>query len=167
MKLNDLSIRKHIELTNIEYIERGYLKGYITAMLVDKRPNANFIDYGYEVLYRVHDTANGPDYTLVSIDYGYKLENDTIIEEMENKLTVAAKSIETFKRKDLYNDNYCVITDMQNGQGIYADRYLNAITMPIQWAQKVANVMNAGYIEKGYKLIDYVEKLRERKACIY
>ncbi len=166
MKLNDLSIREHIELTNIEYIEHGYLKGYITAMLVDKRPNANFIDYSYEVLYRVHDTANGPDYTLVSIDYGYYLEDDNIFSETENKLTEAIKSATAFnnRRKDLYSDNFCVITDIENGQGLYADMYCNAVTMPILWAKKAAALLNAGSLKNGLHLIDIAENLHRRKV---
>lgn len=58
---------------------------------------------------------------------------------------------------ELYRDNYCVIEDMGNGRALWATRYLDCQTMPLLWAKKVINYLNAGNIEAGYKLIDMVE----------
>lgn len=59
---------------------------------------------------------------------------------------------------DIFNDNYCVITiDPESKRGLYADRYLNAQYMPIQWAYKIANYFKAGNYKQGYKLIDFIE----------
>lgn len=47
----------------------------------------------YEVLYRIHDTDNGNDYTLVSVDYGWKIGNDDIIRKIEEELTEVTKQL--------------------------------------------------------------------------
>lgn len=90
-QLENITITDKYTLTNIEYYEKGYLAGYIHAMLIN---DVDFKSYKeYEVLYRIHDVDNGNDYTLVSVDYGWKIGNDEIICEVENKLTEAAKKL--------------------------------------------------------------------------
>ena len=42
-------------------------------------------------LYRIHDTDNGDDYTLVSVDYGWKIGDDEVIKLVEEKLTNEVK----------------------------------------------------------------------------
>lgn len=59
---------------------------------------------------------------------------------------------------DIFNDNYCVISiDPKSKRALYADRYLNAQYMPIQWAQKIANLFEAGNYHQGYKLLDFID----------
>lgn len=86
MTLRNIPIRSGIWLENVSYIEHGYLKGYVQAMLVDTRPDAKYKNYGYETLFRVHDPENGDDMTLVSVDYGWRLGDDSIITEAEEKI---------------------------------------------------------------------------------
>ena len=72
-QLENITITDKYTLTNIEYYEKGYLAGYIHAMLIN---DVDFKSYKeYEVLYRIHDVDNGNDYTLVSVDYGWKIGN--------------------------------------------------------------------------------------------
>jgi hypothetical protein len=85
--IRDIHIRDGIHLENVTYIEHGDLKGYVNAMLVDRRTDAKFKNFGYETLFRVHDPINGPDMTLVSVDYGWKLEDDSIITDAEKAIT--------------------------------------------------------------------------------
>lgn len=86
MTIRDIPIRDNINLENVTYIEHGDLKGYVNAMLVDRRKNAKYKNWGYETLFRVHDPINGPDMTLVSVDYGWRLEDDSIITDAEEKI---------------------------------------------------------------------------------
>ncbi len=86
MTIRDISVREYVHLENVTYIEYGDLKGYVHAVLVDNRPKAKFKNYGYETLFRVHDPENGPDMILVSVDYGWRLNDDTIIADAEEKL---------------------------------------------------------------------------------
>ena len=91
-ELEDIRIAEKYTLTNIEYYEKGYLAGYIKAMLVS---DGDFRTYEeYEVLYRIHDANNGNDYTLVSVDYGWEIGNDDVIYEVEQKLTDASKNLD-------------------------------------------------------------------------
>lgn len=83
MTIHDIQVRKDIILENVEYYEHGDLKGYVNAILVDNRDNKG---QGYETLFRVFDPTNGPGMTLVSVDYGYELNDDSIITDVENKL---------------------------------------------------------------------------------
>ena len=58
----------------------------------------------------------------------------------------------------IFNDNYCVIESIpESNRALYADRYLNAQYMPIQWAYKIANYFRAGNYKQGYKLLDFVD----------
>ena len=93
MTLRDIPIRDDVHLENVTYIEHGDLKGYVNAMLVDRRKNAKFYNYGYEVLFRVHDKVNGEDMTLVSVDYGWRLNDDSIIAETEEKIREEMKNV--------------------------------------------------------------------------
>ncbi len=86
MTIRDIPVRKGIHLENVTYIEYGDLKGYVEAMLVDRREDAKYKNYGYETLFRVHDPVNGADMTLVSVDYGWKLGDDSIITDAEEKI---------------------------------------------------------------------------------
>lgn len=86
MTIRDIPIREGIHLEAVSYIEHGYLKGYVQAMLVDRRKDAKYYNYGYETLFRVHDPENGPDMTLISVDYGWRLGDDSIIAEAEEKI---------------------------------------------------------------------------------
>ncbi|MGL5329292.1 MAG: hypothetical protein ACRDD7_08490 [Peptostreptococcaceae bacterium] len=72
-------------LVDVEFFTKGDLKGYINCMLQDNQTNKQ-----YETLYRVSDIENGNDFTLVSVDYGWKLNDNTIIHNAEMELTVFA-----------------------------------------------------------------------------
>lgn len=54
------SDEKLVNIFDLEYDDEGYLHFRVMAD-----------DYALEGLYRLYDPANGPDMTLVSIDYGY------------------------------------------------------------------------------------------------
>ncbi len=70
MVLNDIKINDSIELSNVELYKRGDLSGYISFITYDK------IRYReHESLFRVYDPSNGKENTIVSIDYGYEIEN--------------------------------------------------------------------------------------------
>lgn len=86
MTIRDIPVRKHIYLENVTYIENGDLKGYVNATLVDRRPDAKYQNYGYETLFRVHDPVNGNDMTLISVDYGWRLGDDSIILDAEKAI---------------------------------------------------------------------------------
>ena len=86
MTLRDIPIREGVHLEAVDYIEFGYLKGYVQGMLVDRRPEAKFYNYGYETLFRVYDPENGPDMSIVSVDQGWRLGDDSIIADAEAKI---------------------------------------------------------------------------------
>ena len=86
MTIQDIPVRDGINLENVTYIEHGYLKGYVQATLVDTREDAKYKNYGYETLFRVHDPENGDDMTLVSVDYGWCLGDDSIILDAAEKI---------------------------------------------------------------------------------
>lgn len=88
MTYNDIKIDNRYMLENLTVYNKGYLTGYINCMLID---NEKYI--GYETLYRIHDPLNGNDYTLVSVDYGWKIGNDDLIEKVERILTEFSKSL--------------------------------------------------------------------------
>lgn len=77
MVLNDIKINEQIELTNVELFKRGYLGGYISFMTYDK-----IRDREHESLFRVYDPKNGKENTIVSIDYGWRIENDETVFNM-------------------------------------------------------------------------------------
>lgn len=95
MTLRDIPVRKDIKLESVSYIEYGYLKGYVQGMLVDYRPDTKYKNYGYETLFRVHDPVNGDDMTLVSVDYGWRLGDDSIIADVEEKIKEEVMNIMT------------------------------------------------------------------------
>ncbi len=86
MTIRDIPVRNGIKLENVTYIEHGYLKGYVTATLVDTRKDSKYKNYAYETLFRVYDPKNGNDMTLVSVDYGWRLNDDSIITDAEEKI---------------------------------------------------------------------------------
>lgn len=86
MTIRDIPVRPGVHLEAVSYIEYGYLKGYVEAMLVDQRPDAKFYNYGYYTLFRVHDPENGPDMSLITVDYGWRLNDDSIIADAEEKI---------------------------------------------------------------------------------
>lgn len=88
MTLNDIKVNDFLTLVNVEYYTKGYFTGYINCMLEDSRSNK-----WHETLYRIHDTQNGNDYTLVSCDYGWKLKDDSLIDLTEQRLTKVAKEL--------------------------------------------------------------------------
>ena len=59
---------KGFNLHNVEVLNKGDLKGYITGML-----ETEYIDQWHEFLYRFDDKANGENFKMVSIDYGYEI----------------------------------------------------------------------------------------------
>ena len=85
--LENIKITDNYTLRNLEVYDKGNLCGYVQGMLIDDN------NYGYEVLYRIHDTDNGEDYTLISVDYGYRINNDDIIRLVEEKLTEVTKKL--------------------------------------------------------------------------
>lgn len=88
MTVENINVNDDIKLFNMNFYQKGYLTGYITGILKDKETNRN-----YDILYRIHDPNNGNDYTLVSVDYGWKLKDDNLIDLTEQKLTEIAKSL--------------------------------------------------------------------------
>lgn len=81
--LDDINITERYEVYNTEFHTRGYLKGYIHGTVHDKQT-----DRHYEMLYRVSDTGNGEDHTVVSIDYGWEFPEDdfyTIEKALKNE----------------------------------------------------------------------------------
>lgn len=60
---------KGFNLLNVEVHKKGYLKGYVTGILETEYSN----DFTHEFLYRITDKENGENFTLVSVDYGYKI----------------------------------------------------------------------------------------------
>lgn len=89
MQLNDIEIltgERVVKLVNVEYYTKGYLKGYINGMLEDSKTGK-----WYETLYRISDRSNGENYKLVSVDYGWRLQDDSIIKKTEEVLTEYAK----------------------------------------------------------------------------
>lgn len=88
MTLNDIKVNDFLTLVNVEYYTKGYLTGYINCMLEDSKTNKS-----YETLYRIHDPQNGNDYTLVSVDYGWKLNDDSLIDLTKQVLTEVAKGL--------------------------------------------------------------------------
>lgn len=55
---------------HVELYKKGDLAGYIEGILTF---NVGDREKDHEFLYRVDDKENGKDFTLVSIDYGYKI----------------------------------------------------------------------------------------------
>lgn len=86
--IDNIKVNSRIELTHIEAYDSGYLKGYISCIVDDK-----LTDKEHETLYRIHDVENGKDFTLVSVDYGHNI-GDSIIAEIENRLTEIAKQLQ-------------------------------------------------------------------------
>jgi hypothetical protein len=81
MMLDNIKVSERYTLYNVEFYTKGFLKGYINAMLEDNQTN-----HDHEVLYRVFDPANGNENTLVSIDYGWKCNDDTVCIIVEKAL---------------------------------------------------------------------------------
>lgn len=88
-KLDDIKIIDKYRLRHLEVYKEGYLAGYIQGFLRSDDEHHPFEEY--EVLYRIHDTDNGDDYTLVSVDYGWKIGDDEVIKLVEEKLTNEVK----------------------------------------------------------------------------
>lgn len=89
--LEDIKITEKYILRHLEVYEKGYLAGYVQGFLRSDDEHYPFEEY--EVLYRIHDTDNGNDYTLVSVDYGWKIGNDDVIRLAEEKLTEEIKKL--------------------------------------------------------------------------
>ena len=85
--LLDMVVADDYYLENISVNTKGYYAGYITCYLVDEKNR-----YAYETLYRIHDKANGDDFSLVSVDYGWELGDD-VIQKAVNVLTEKAKAL--------------------------------------------------------------------------
>jgi len=82
MVLNDIKINDNIELTNVELYKKGDLSGYISFMTYDK-----IKDSEHESLFRVYDPSNGKENQIVSIDYGWRIENvETVFNMIEQEL---------------------------------------------------------------------------------
>jgi hypothetical protein len=108
-KMNDINICDGFVLQNVEVIENGYLAGYIQAMLLDEKKGK-----WYETLFRIHDTHNGDDYTLVSVDYGWRIGNDKIINMAEIKLKNFAKELDISFTKLENAQNEWMASEMKN-----------------------------------------------------
>jgi hypothetical protein len=86
ISLNDINISERYTLHGIEFYTKGDLKGYIYALMEDKQTG-----YDHEVLYRVFDPENGNNYTLVTIDYGWKCNDNPMFDLIEKALTETAE----------------------------------------------------------------------------
>ena len=86
MNLQDIKLTEGFTLTGVELYMKGDLKGYVNAYLLDEAK-----DREYEVLYRVYDPQNGDEYKLVSIDYGWNLD-DEVFDIVEQKITSVIKN---------------------------------------------------------------------------
>lgn len=70
---------------NIEVYKKGFLKGYAAGYITF---NYNNKTYDHEFLFRFDDEANGKNYTMVSVDYGYKIPYiNEVWQELEQYLT--------------------------------------------------------------------------------
>lgn len=78
---------KLVDIFDLEYDDEGYLHFRVLAD-----------DYALEGLYRLYDPANGPDMTLVSIDYGYL---HPIIERQWNRIENALYDISLNRYHDI------------------------------------------------------------------
>ena len=90
-KLEDVKITEKYMLRHLEVYEKGYLAGYVQGILQSDGDFRTCEEY--EVLYRIHDTDNGNDYTLVSVVCGWKIGNDDVIRIVEEKLTEETKKL--------------------------------------------------------------------------
>lgn len=93
----DVYKERNYEMTNIEIQEKGDLKGYAVFVVeVEAVP--------LEGLYRICDPENGPDMTVVSIDYGAEYDMvERCWDDIENELFNATyeKYIEILKEKEI------------------------------------------------------------------
>lgn len=91
-RLEDIKITEKYTLRHLEIYEKGYLAGYVQGILQSDGDFRSCEEY--EVLYRIHDIENGNDYTLVSVDYGWKIGNDDVIRLIEEKITEEIKKLD-------------------------------------------------------------------------
>ncbi|PFQ34717.1 hypothetical protein [Bacillus cereus] len=83
------------EINNINVYKKGDLKGYMDGFITFKDGNH---ESTHEFLYRFDDIENGKNFTLVSIDYSYRVPGiDNIYENIENDLKriVATEQLKT------------------------------------------------------------------------
>lgn len=62
-------------------------------------------------------------------------------------------------RNDLWSDNWCVLTEMPNGQVLYADMMRNVQTMPLAWAKKIVALFESGNYNEGLNHVNMVDRL--------
>lgn len=72
--LANLHLPDGFKVEQFEIYRKGDLKGYGNGYLVDSKK-----DTGYEFLFRFNDPANGEPNTLVSIDYGWEIEDSQLV----------------------------------------------------------------------------------------
>lgn len=77
-------MEKRYEFYTMDIFTKGDLKGYINGEITFQYNNT---EYNHEFLYRFDDAANGENFKLVSIDYGWKIPYiEEVWEEIENSL---------------------------------------------------------------------------------
>jgi hypothetical protein len=86
--LENITIKDGYILHHIEVYTKGDYAGYIYCILEDTRKNSD-----HETLFRIHDPKNGEDYTLVSVDYGWEIDDNTICNEIKRALTEVGKGL--------------------------------------------------------------------------
>lgn len=91
---------REFKLENVEIYEKGDLKGYMQGFIIF----SNDVDYEYEFLYRIEDKENGNDFTLVSIDYGYK---NNMVDKLWNEIENYCKNLYKY-RVDKKETNFLV-----------------------------------------------------------
>lgn len=63
--------------------------------------------------------------------------------------------------RELYNDNFCNLQDMENGFAWYSDISLFAFPIPIDCAEFIANKLKEN-VKHGLRLIDFMYLIYEK-----
>ncbi|WP_144537093.1 hypothetical protein [Bacillus thuringiensis] len=85
------------EITNINVYKKGDLKGYMDGFITFKDGNH---ESTHEFLYRFDDIENGKKFTIVSIDFSYRVPGiDDIYKNIENDLK---RIVSTEQLKTIY-----------------------------------------------------------------
>ena len=147
-------MKNQYEFYTIEIMSKGDLKGYINGEITFYYNNEK---WNHEFLYRFDDVANGENYELVSIDYGYKVPFiKEVWEEIETYLKNYAM---TRHNQTIY---YWAINPLTNNWCI-------SKTKEIAWTTSNNLIFDTGWLNiiKYQKAIDkYIEEQRKKGIFI-